>query len=228
MVQSATERAERLRGALKGVQALVFDLDGVLVSTDKLKYESYRRACDRLGAHLPLEFYRTLIGWPRLATCKAVVEHLRLKISPGELSELRAAEQPAVYAEFGVEAIPAARKLLAALPAGRYRLGLVSSSTREHVSAALEVLDFDFDSVVDGEGLPGKPAPDVYLKSFRELGVEPGRAAIFEDSSTGAAAAKAAGARCVAVPSEETSAQDFSAADAVIASLGEVQEVLAP
>jgi HAD superfamily hydrolase (TIGR01509 family) len=222
----AAPQGGALAATLAGARALVFDLDGVLVSTDKLKYESYRRALDRLGTDLSLEFYKTLIGLSRMATCQAIVDHCRLKISPKELADLREAEHPAVFAEHGVAVIPAARKLLAVLPRGRFKLGLVSSSTRDRVEAALEVLDFDFDSVVSGENVPPKPAPDIYLKSFRELGVRAAEAAVFEDSENGVAAAVAAGARCVAVPAEVTLGQDFSEADLRIASLNAVREML--
>jgi putative hydrolase of the HAD superfamily len=218
--------ASPLAELLGGAKALVFDLDGVLVSTDKLKYESYRRALDRLGADLSFEFYKTLIGLSRMATCQAIVDHCRLKVTAKELADLREAEHPAVFAEHGVAVIPAARKLLAVLPRGRFKLGLVSSATRDRVDAALEVLDFDFDSVVSGEGVPPKPAPDIYLKSFKELGIRAAEAVVFEDSENGVAAAAAAGARCVAVPAEVTLGQDFSEADLRIASLNEVRELM--
>jgi putative hydrolase of the HAD superfamily len=103
----------------------------------------------------------------------------------------------------------------------------VSSSTRDRVEAALEVLDFDFDAVVSGENVPAKPAPDLYLKAFKELGVKAAEAIIFEDSENGVAAAVAAGARSAAVPAEVTRGQDFSEADVRIDSLNEVRELLA-
>jgi len=75
--------------------------------------------------------------------------------------------------------------------------------------------------------VPAKPAPDLYLKSFNELGVKAAEAVIFEDSENGVAAAVAAGARCAAVPAEVTRGQDFSEADVRIDSLNEVRELLA-
>lgn len=219
-------RAEKLGPILESARALIFDLDGVLVSTDKLKYESYRRACDRLGADLAFKFYKTLIGLSRMATCEAIVKHCRLKVTPKELADLREAEHPAVFAEKGVAVVPAARKLLAVLPRARFRLGAASSATRDRVEAAVEALDFDFDSLVSGENVPPKPAPDLYLQSFRELGVRAAEAVIFEDSENGVAAASAAGATCVAVPSEETKGQNFSEADLVIETLSEVRYLI--
>ncbi len=217
---------DRLKEVLDGAAALIFGLDGVLVSTDRLKYESYLRAVDPLGAELSFEFYRTLIGRSRLETCKAIIEHCGLDIEPQELADLREAERPAVFAEFGMDVIGPARKLLAVLPAGKYKLGLVSSSTRDRVEAGLEALDFDFDSVVSIEGLQAKPEPDLYIKCLQELGVAAADAAAFDDAENGVLAARAAGCRPVAVPTEATGGQDFSAAAVVIDSLWAAGEFL--
>ncbi|MHC4916642.1 MAG: HAD family hydrolase [Planctomycetota bacterium] len=217
---------EKLREVLEGAEALIFGLDGVLVNSDRQKYESYLRAVDQLGTAFSFEFYKTLIGRSRIDTCKAIVEHCALDLTAPELAELRGAEVPGVYAEFGMDVIFGARKLLTVLPRDRYRLGLVSSSTRERVELALEELDFDFDSVVSGEGLKPKPAPDLYLKCLEELGVEPGRAVVFDDAGNGIKAAVAAGCRPVAVPTDATRAHDFSGAVVVIDSLWQAGEFL--
>jgi HAD superfamily hydrolase (TIGR01509 family) len=217
---------EILKEALGGAEALIFGLDGVLVNAERQKYESYLRAVDPLGAGLSFEFYKTLIGLSRLDTCKAIVAHCGLKIGPEELADLRQAEIGAVYAEFGMDVIHPARKLLAVLPRGKYKLGLVSSSTRERVKVALDELDFDFDSVVSGEGLKPKPAPDLYLKCLEELGVEPDEAVVFDDAENGIEAARAAGCRPVAVPTEATRGQDFAKALVVIDSLWRAGEFL--
>jgi beta-phosphoglucomutase-like phosphatase (HAD superfamily) len=72
------------------------------------------------------------------------------------------------------------------------------------------------------EVVPGKPAPDVYLRACDALGVEPRNALAVEDSPNGVTAAKAAGLRCVAVPNRITAALDFSGADLVVTSLADV------
>jgi HAD superfamily hydrolase (TIGR01509 family) len=218
--------ADKLGEVLAGAKGLIFGLDGVLVSTDHQKYESYRRAIDQFGADISFEFYATLIGRSRQDTCEAIVDYCHLSISAEELADLRQAEVAAVYAEFGMDVILPARKMLAVLPKGKYQLGLVSSSTRERVGVALEELDFDFDSVVSGEGLKPKPAPDLYLKCLEELSVVPGDAVVFDDAENGIFAAEAAGCRPVAVPTEHSRGQDFSKALVVIDSLWKAGEFL--
>jgi HAD superfamily hydrolase (TIGR01509 family) len=217
---------DKLSSALEGAKALIFGLDGVLVNTDRQKFESYLRVVDGLGAGMSFEFYKTLIGRSRMDTCKAIVDYCHLRISPEELADLRQAESAAVYAEFGMDVIHPARKLLTVLPRGAYKLGLVSSSTRERVDLALEELDFDFDSVVSGEGLAPKPAPDLYLKCMGAMGVAAADTVVFDDAENGVLAAAAAGCRPVAVPTEATRGQDLSQALVVIDSLWHAGEFL--
>lgn len=70
-----------------------------------------------------------------------------------------------------------------------------------------------------GNGVPGKPAPDVYLRAVDGLGLAPGEAIALDDSATGVAAAKAAGLFVVAVPNQITAGLDFGLADLVLPSL---------
>jgi beta-phosphoglucomutase-like phosphatase (HAD superfamily) len=72
------------------------------------------------------------------------------------------------------------------------------------------------------ELVPGKPAPDVYLRACVALGTEPRNALAVEDSPNGVTAAKAAGLRCIAVPNRITAALDFSGADLVVTSLADL------
>ncbi len=222
----AEAQTDKLGEVLAGARGLIFGLDGVLVSTDRQKYESYRRAIDPLGADISFEFYATLIGKSRQETCQAIVDYCHLEISADELADLRQAEIAAVFAEFGMDVITPARKMLAVLPKGKYKLGLVSSSTRERVEVALEELDFDFDSVVSGEGLKPKPAPDLYVKCMGELGVQPSETVVFDDAENGIFAADAACCRAVGVPTEHSRGQDFSKALVVIDSLWQAGEFL--
>jgi HAD superfamily hydrolase (TIGR01509 family) len=104
-------------------------------------------------------------------------------------------------------------------------IAIASSSPIEWVHGHLTRLGvrdrFDHVSCRDVD-VPGKPAPDVYLRACEALGVSPADALAVEDSPNGIAAAKAAGLRCVAVPNAITAPLDFSQADLVVASLAEV------
>jgi HAD superfamily hydrolase (TIGR01509 family) len=98
--------------------------------------------------------------------------------------------------------IPGARAAVERL-AARWPLALASSSNRELIDLALELMGIAdrFQATVSSEEVArGKPAPDVYLEAARRLGVDPTNAAAIEDSHNGIRAAKAAGMRVVAIP----------------------------
>ena len=73
-----------------------------------------------------------------------------------------------------------------------------------------------------GDGIPGKPDPAVYLDAARRLGVAPSNCLAIEDSPHGTAAARAAGARCVAVPTSLSRSLNFFQADLVVESLSDI------
>jgi HAD superfamily hydrolase (TIGR01509 family) len=113
-----------------------------------------------------------------------------------------------------------------------YGIAIASSSPHEWVHGHLTRLGLvqRFAHIsCRGEGVPAKPAPDVYLRACAALRVEPVAALAVEDSPNGIAAAKTAGLRCVAVPNGITRPLDFSQADIVLDSLREasLHEVVA-
>jgi HAD superfamily hydrolase (TIGR01509 family) len=111
--------------------------------------------------------------------------------------------------------------------AGRFRLGVASSSNRPIIDAVLEAAGIAelFDATVSSEEVGrGKPAPDVYLEAARRLGVEPSHAAAVEDSSNGLRAAHAAGLRVLALPNARypPAADALAVADAVLGSIADL------
>ena len=119
--------------------------------------------------------------------------------------------------------LPGAREAVERL-AGRWPLGLASSSNRPVIDRVLELsgLGRHFRATVSSEEVRrGKPAPDVYLEAARRLGAEPGRCAAVEDSTSGILAAKRAGMRVISIPNRAFPPEEeaLRAADAVVPSL---------
>jgi HAD superfamily hydrolase (TIGR01509 family) len=111
--------------------------------------------------------------------------------------------------------------------AGRWPLGLASSSNRPLIELVLETAELSalFRVVVSSEEVAhGKPAPDVYLEGARRLGIEPGHAAAVEDSHNGILSARAAGMRVIAIPNPHfpPRAEALAAADVVLGSISEL------
>ena len=205
--------------ALIPPQALLFDLDGTLVDTERLKWQAYRETLLRHGVDVGLEEYaRRFIaegGGPEWA-CST---H-GLPISAAELR----AEKAIVYRRLvpvAVRACPGAEAALARL-APTYALAVVTNSARGETEAILERLGMTeaFDTLVTREDYArAKPAPDGYLEAAERLGHPAEACAVVEDTARGTAAGVAAGMVVVAVPNALTADNDFSGAAVTIAGL---------
>jgi HAD superfamily hydrolase (TIGR01509 family) len=122
--------------------------------------------------------------------------------------------------------IPGAREAIERL-AGRWQLGLASSSNRPLIDAALALagLESFFRATVSSEEVArGKPAPDVYLEAARRLGADPGDCVAVEDSHNGIRSAKAAGMSCIAIPNAHFPPGD--AVDEADLILGSIEELV--
>ena len=203
-------------------RAVVFDMDGLLLETEVLWQRAEARLFERHGAQFTFEDKLTVMGTSAAFTGEFFARRLgypadRAGSLVREVSDLMLAELQAQ-----VEARPGAAELVKRLR-GRVPLALASNSPRFLIDAALLSAGFSdaFDAVVSSEdvALP-KPAPDLYLLACKRLGVPPANALALEDTSSGIAAAKAAGMACIAVP--QFAETDVSAADRVIDSLEEL------
>ena len=205
----------------RGVRAVIFDLDGTLVATERLKFESYQRAVGRWNKELDYEFYKTTIGESRREVCRRILDHLQLTAPWKDLADAREVEYQAVMAGSKVPIIRSALKFLHAIPRAKYHVGLVSSSTMDHIEWALNSTGLRkyFDAIVSGERLPNKPEPDLYLAAIELAAVTPWDVVALEDSEAGVTSAVRAGARAVAAPTDGTRGQDFSRAHVRVDSL---------
>jgi HAD superfamily hydrolase (TIGR01509 family) len=201
-------------------RAAIFDFDGLIVDTEMWECVSWRVVYARRGLVFPFESWLSNVGRN---------DHLFDPLGPfrddaGSASSAEA-EWRAVAASIEpafLVPLPGVVPLLEALRRARWRVAVASSSRRDRVAARLAQLGLAewVDAVAGGNEVPmAKPAPDVYLLAATRVGVDPEACTALEDSEPGVRAAKAAGMRCIAVPSHITRSMDFSLADAVIADL---------
>ena len=186
------------------VEAVVFDLDGVLIDSEPV-WEEVRRAfvAGRGGRWLP-DTQRRLMGMSTAEWASYLSTDLGVDMKPDQVAEAVIARMVDRY-RAGLPLLPGAVDAVRRL-ATRWPLGLASSSPRSLIDAVLDRAGLTelFQATVSTEEVPrGKPAPDVYVEAARRLGVEPDRCAAVEDSSNGLRSAHAAGCLTVAIPRPE-------------------------
>jgi HAD superfamily hydrolase (TIGR01509 family) len=202
-----------------GFDALVFDFDGLILDTETTEFDAWD-ALHRRYTGSPLERRVWLDSIGRVELVGDPIRALRERPDFTAIREEyrldrdrrnHAAEVRAGVAEWLADAGRRDIPVAVATSSGDgwadshlCRLGL-----RDHFVTISCVRD----------GIPGKPAPDLYLLACDALGVEPSRSLAIEDSPTGVRAAKTAGLWCVAVPSPMTTGLDFGEADLVVESL---------
>jgi HAD superfamily hydrolase (TIGR01509 family) len=209
------------------IEAVVFDLDGVLIQTEEL-WDEVREGLARAGGgRYGEEEQRAMMGMSSPEWSRYMHEHVGLPASPDEIAAEVVRRMAARYRERLplIDGAPEAVERLAA----RWPLGVASSSNRELIDLVLELSGLDrlFRATVSSEEVErGKPAPDVYLEACRRLGVESTRAAAVEDSHAGIRSAKAAGMRVLAIPNPAYPPDDeaLASADVVLDSLADLTQ----
>lgn len=198
--------------------SVVFDLDGTLVDSEPNAYESARLLLERYGVpDFTWEQNARFIGISNREALAVLRTEYGIEASVDEL----VAGQDAIYLELArtsTEAFPEMRKFVEALHARGIAMAVASGSSPAAIEAVLKStgLDAYLTEYVSAEEVAhGKPAPDVFLEAARRLGVAPAGCVVVEDAVPGAAAARAAGMRCIAVPYVPATAGDpaFAAAD---------------
>lgn len=183
------------------IEAVVFDLDGVLLDSEQLWDSAREQLAKERGGRWHDRAQRDMMGMSSREWSRYMHETIGLPEPPEEINREVVERLAAAYRD-RLPVIPGAREAVERL-AARWPLGLASSSNRELIDLALELLGVRhlFGATVSSEEVArGKPAPDVYLEAARRLGVDPTRTAAIEDSHNGILAAKAAGMRVIAVP----------------------------
>jgi HAD superfamily hydrolase (TIGR01509 family) len=183
------------------IEAVVFDLDGVLIDSEQVWNEVREELARERGGRWSDRATRDMMGMSSPEWSRYMHEVVGVPDPPEEINREVVARMLRRYADgppWIDGALDAVRRLAASWP-----LALASSSNRELIDAVLRaggIADL-FRATVSSEEVPrGKPAPDVYLEAARRLGVPPERCAAIEDSHNGIRSAKAAGMRCIAIP----------------------------
>jgi HAD superfamily hydrolase (TIGR01509 family) len=207
--------------------AVVFDLDGVIVRSEEVWDEVREAYVRERGGRYDEEAQRAMMGMSSLEWSQYIHEELGVPDAPETISSDVVRLMIERYRD-GLPLVDGAVEAVERL-AARWPLGVASSSNRELIEAVLEMsrLARYFRATVSSEEVPrGKPAPDVYLEAARRLGVPPEGCGAIEDSHSGIRSAKAAGMRVIAIPNESfpPGEEALAHADVVLRSIRDLTE----
>lgn len=200
-----------------GIEAVIFDLDGVLVDSAINHFRSYNEALRPLGITIDWSYYLTIMGLRREDALRKVAADYRRSFDITQVAQAKdesyrrlASADPRPIGPM----VALVRRLKDRLP-----LALATGAHGPIVPAILDAIGLSdcFRVIVTGRDVQqGKPEPDSFLLAAEWLGVPPARCLVIEDSPEGVAAAKAAGMRCIAVLPPGLTPAALPAADLIV------------
>jgi HAD superfamily hydrolase (TIGR01509 family) len=209
------------------IEAVVFDLDGVIVQSEELWDAARRELAEEHGVEWPDDATDAMMGMSSKEWSSYMHDEVGVPDPPEEINRKVLAWVEKRYRE-DLPWIPGAREAVRRIGED-FPLGLATSSNREIIDIVVEVGGFEdlLKVTVSSEEVErGKPAPDVYLEATKRMGVDPHNTAAVEDSTNGLLAADAAGMRVIAIPNDAhpPAKKGLAVADVVLDSIDELDK----
>jgi HAD superfamily hydrolase (TIGR01509 family) len=207
------------------IDAVVFDLDGVLLDSEPAWASVREQLVHELGGRWHARAHVEMMGMSSTEWSRYMHDELAVPLEPSEISRVVVERLGERYRD-ELPLLPHAREAVQRL-ARRWPLAVASSSNRPLIDLVLELsgLAAQFAATVSSEEVDrGKPAPDVFCEAARRLAVPPDRCAAIEDSGNGILAARAARMRVIAIPRGDFPPEPsaLAQADLVLGSLAEL------
>lgn len=209
---------------MENIKAILFDLDGTLLDNNEYHFKSWKRYLEQSRKEISDEDYKENISG---RTNKDAVEHIYGK----QMSEDEAAEyyleKEKIYREMFAPVIAPIKGLpefLEDVKQHNILMAIATSGIQVNIDFMFQHVPIKqyFETIVKGEDIEnGKPEPDIFLKTAERLGVSPNQCVVFEDSTAGVQAGKAAGMKVVALTTTHTK-EELHEADLVITDYTEV------
>jgi len=208
---------------------VIFDLDGVLLDTEKLYTEATQRVVGEFGKTFDWSLKSQMMGRHELEAAQLLVDTLGLPISAAQYLERQLPLAEALF--LSAEEVAGAQAFVEALAARGHVLAVGTSSTRRLYDLKTKHLPWfsAFSAVVSGdhpEVRELKPAPDIFLAAARASAGDPARCLVVEDSPAGVLAARAAGMSVIAIPDAALPDERFQQADLIVRSYAEMRQRL--
>ena len=202
------------------LQAVIFDMDGVLIDSEPYHYFIEGEIYKKLGIDIPEEVRVNFVGLSNKKMWAFIKEKYNLTQNLDELIFFNEEERAKYMASLtNVVPNPGVSELLQILKENNIVLALASSSTKKVIDILTKKANLQqyFQYMVSGDVVKnGKPAPDIFLYTAQLLKTDVKNCIVVEDSTNGMKAARNAGMKCVAYKNKHTRGQDVTLADFVI------------
>lgn len=213
---------------MQAKRAVLFDLDGTLVDTERENVESVVLAARRWGIELDADMRAFIVGHSWNEIYARIRRQHGLDVAMDVLIEAAVEEKRTLFADTGYQALPGALDLVRRLH-GQVGLAVVSGSSCVEVRETIAGIGLTayFDHLLGAQDYQqGKPHPEPYQMAMRLLGVVPEATIVIEDALPGILSGKAAGAAVIAVRRANFMGYDQSAADVEVDTLEQIDEAM--
>ena len=191
-----------LNDILSKTELIVFDMDGVLADTEPIYLDIERELMGRYGKNLSPELVEMIKGRSLLKSMEMILNELEIDEKPEDLVKEEKRMLSERIRKYEIKAVPCSLDLLKLFSKMGYRMALATSTEWENAITVLSKLGIMgyFECVVTGDQVKEtKPDPEIYLKVARDVGVDPERCLVLEDSLNGVKSARNAGMKVIAV-----------------------------
>lgn len=185
------------------VSGIIFDMDGVLIDSERQSNEGWLWAAGQLGVDMPMWLIDSFKGAPAELCCKFFDDYYKGVIDYWEAKELRTQHVYKIRETEGIPVKKGVKDIFEYIRNYGLKCAVATSTRRESAEKTLhEIGVWDYlDAVVYGDEVErGKPEPDIFLRAAKAIGVNPSEAVVVEDSINGIKAGYAAGMRVVHIP----------------------------
>jgi len=206
------------------VKSVIFDMDGVITNTMPDHYRSWKTILGEEGLHVTYEDIYKREGQPGISSVRELSKEYQINIDGKRAAQILRKKENLFKKIVKTRFITGARNFLKYLHRNDMRLALVTGTSRHELIQILPGFYQDlFSVIVTGNDVKhGKPHPEPYLRSLKDLNIKPSEAVVIENAPFGIRSAKQAGIKCLALETS-LSMKYLSEADAIFSSIKELQ-----
>lgn len=207
------------------LEAIIFDMDGVLVDSEYTYFQSKSQILSEAGHEVEDSYHFQFMGTTSDYMWEKMKQEFSLPLSVAEYIQQMTALRQAMIKRDGIRVIPHVQEFVKGLSQAGLKLAVASSSSLAEIKVNLAEIGLSeyFSEVVSTEEVEhSKPAPDVYLAAAERIGIMPENCLGIEDTKHGTGAVRNAGMVCVGFANPAFPKQDLAFADRVVSSFSEL------